>query len=140
MAHPGGNVTRLLPTENEIVGKRLELLKEIAPRGPAGGVHVDPGFVREAARLFPGRRRRARGAQHGIARDRDFADQAIDLGIALEALLLHELGKEDRGELRYRLSLRGAWLGGGDEQERAEIQRTLKAVYDLRSRAVHAGT
>ena len=23
--------------------------------GPAGGVHVDPGFVREAARLFPGR-------------------------------------------------------------------------------------
>ena len=45
----------MLPTENEIVGKRLELLKEIAPRGPAGGVHVDPGFVREAARLFPGR-------------------------------------------------------------------------------------
>jgi hypothetical protein len=66
-------------------------------------------------------------------------DRSIDLGIALEALLLQDLGKQDRGEVRFRLSLRGAWLGGKDGKERAEIQRALKAMYDLRSGAVHSG-
>jgi hypothetical protein len=72
-------------------------------------------------------------------RVRDLADTSIDLGIALEALLLHDL-EDDRGELRFRLSLRGAWLAGGDETERAEIQKILRKVYDLRSKAVHAGS
>jgi Apea-like HEPN len=61
------------------------------------------------------------------------------LGIALEALLLHELDGKERGELKFRLALRGAWLGGNDPQDRAKIQKTLKDVYDLRSRAVHKG-
>jgi hypothetical protein len=39
-------------------------------------------------------------------REWDFADRAIDLGIALESLLLHDIGLP--GELRFRLSLRGA--------------------------------
>jgi hypothetical protein len=73
------------------------------------------------------------------AHDYDFTDRSIDLGIALEALLLHDLDKQDRGELRFRLSLRGAWLGAKDERERAEIQRALRKMYDLRSRAVHSG-
>ena len=73
------------------------------------------------------------------AGDRDLADRAIDLGIALEALLLHEQNKKDRGELRYRLSLRGAWLGGVNEEERREILTSLRDVYDLRSHAVHTG-
>ena len=54
-------------------------------------------------------------------RVRDFADTSIDLGIALEALLLHNL-KDDRGELSFRMSLRGAWLAGADENERTEIK------------------
>ena len=74
------------------------------------------------------------------ARDYDFADKSIDLGIALEALLLHELDGQDRGELKFRLGLRGAWLGGNDEKERAAIQTALGKMYDLRSRAVHSGT
>jgi Apea-like HEPN len=69
----------------------------------------------------------------------DLADRSIDLGIALEALLLHEPGKQYQGELKFRLALHGAWLGGDDPQDRAEIQKTLKDVYDLRSRAVHTG-
>ena len=73
------------------------------------------------------------------SRDDDLADRSIDLGMALEALLLHELDGRDRGELRFRLSLRGAWLGGNDATERAKIQKTLKDVYDLRSSAVHTG-
>jgi hypothetical protein len=70
-------------------------------------------------------------------RGRDLVDNAIDLGIALEALLLHETNFQ--GELRFRLSLRGAWLGGGDVREREEMQKILENVYDLRSRAVHTG-
>lgn len=73
------------------------------------------------------------------SRDDDLADRSIDLGIALEALLLHELDGQYRGELKFRLALRGAWLGGNDATERAEIQRILGKVYDPRSRAVHTG-
>ena len=51
-------------------------------------------------------------------RVRDFADKAIDLGIALEALLLHDA---KGGEKSFRMSLRGAWLAGADENERVEI-------------------
>ena len=70
--------------------------------------------------------------------DREITDRVIDVGIALEALLLHEQ-QADRGELKFRLSLRGAWLKGENVLERQEIFRLLKRVYDLRSRAVHTG-
>jgi hypothetical protein len=70
-------------------------------------------------------------------REQDWADRAIDLGIALESLLLHDI--KDRGELNFRLSLRGAWLIGADSVERLEIQRSLKELYGLRSQAVHSG-
>gem|GEM_PF-6225012 len=70
----------------------------------------------------------------------DFADKAIDLGIALEALLLHDSGNPtDRGELKFRLGLRGAWLLGDNAAERKTIQKGLADLYDLRSRAVHSG-
>ena len=71
-------------------------------------------------------------------RDTLAADQAIDLGIALEGLLLHDLGKA-QGELKYRLSIRGAWLRGGGEQGRLAHFSLLKTIYDLRSAAVHSG-
>ena len=70
---------------------------------------------------------------------RDLADTAIDLGIAFEALLLHDLNNSERGELSFRLSLRGAWLLGRDEIERRDVKRVLRDIYDLRSRAVHSG-
>jgi hypothetical protein len=72
-------------------------------------------------------------------REFDLTDKSIDLGIALEALLLHDNTDKDRGELGYRLRLRGAWLGGNDPQERREIEQILRDAYDLRSRAVHLG-
>jgi hypothetical protein len=69
-------------------------------------------------------------------RGRNLVDQAIDLGIALEALLLHESGG---GELRFQLGLRGAWLGGRDADSRRELFLFLRKIYDLRSNAVHRG-
>lgn len=69
----------------------------------------------------------------------DGVDHAIDLGIALEAMLLHGIGKNDRGELRFRLSIRGATFLGGEKPERLKTLKLLKDAYDLRSMAVHSG-
>lgn len=65
-------------------------------------------------------------------------DSAIDLGIALEAILLRDIS-DDRGELTYRLRIRGArWLGA-NPGERAVISQLLGDLYRMRSTAVHTG-
>jgi hypothetical protein len=69
-------------------------------------------------------------------------DRAIDLGIALEALLMHEPStgqRSDNQELRFKIGLRGAWLGGGTPEKRQACAVTLRKLYDLRSAAVHSG-
>jgi hypothetical protein len=69
-------------------------------------------------------------------------DRAIDLGIALEALLMHESStgqRSDNQELRFKIGLRGAWLGGGTPEKRQACAITLRKLYDLRSTAVHSG-
>lgn len=67
-------------------------------------------------------------------------DKAIDLGIALEILLLHGIGGGYQGELKYRSSVRGAAFLGGDKASRTNTFDLLKDAYDLRSQAVHSGT
>ncbi len=68
-------------------------------------------------------------------------EKAIDLGITFEVVLLHEQRNlRDRGELRYRMSLRGAAFLGGTKEARGVTFRLLKRAYDLRSAAVHGGT
>lgn len=69
----------------------------------------------------------------------DMVDRAIDLGIALEVMLLHGIGAKDRGEMRYRSSIRGAMFLGGEKPDRLITFRLLKEAYDLRSAAVHTG-
>ena len=69
-------------------------------------------------------------------------DRAIDLGIALEALLMHDSGtgqRSDNQELRFKIGLRGAWLAGGTPAKRKACLNTLRKLYDLRSAAVHSG-
>lgn len=62
-------------------------------------------------------------------------NQAIDLGICLEALL----GDENTQELSYRLRLRAALLLGKTLTERQHIRRAVRDLYDLRSKVVHGG-
>jgi hypothetical protein len=64
-------------------------------------------------------------------------DKAIDLGIAVEALLLHDIGGS--GELAYRLRTRAAWLMGSSPESRRDISDLMKKLYELRSDAVHKG-
>jgi Apea-like HEPN len=82
-----------------------------------------------------------RGATERLSRSRSHvseADRAIDLGIAIEMTLLHEL-QDDRGELKYRTALRGSWLLGKTGPERRSIFNAVRAAYDARSVAVHSG-
>jgi Apea-like HEPN len=64
-------------------------------------------------------------------------DSAIDLGIALEMLLLHN--SDSKTELRFRLSLYGAAFIGGTHDVRKSNFKLLQKIYDLRSSAVHRG-
>ncbi len=62
-----------------------------------------------------------------------FADQLIDLRIALEALYLDN----NEGELRFRLASHGAWHISESTEGRKENFHTLLQVYKLASGAVH---
>jgi hypothetical protein len=64
-------------------------------------------------------------------------DAAIDLGIALEAMLAFD--RDHNAPVSYLLRLRGALLLGGNASERKQNLRALRDVYDLRSRVVHGG-
>ena len=63
----------------------------------------------------------------------------IDLRIALEAIFLKEITGEKNQEMRFRLALNGAWYLGNGLEERQTIRKTLRAVYDKASTAVHEG-
>lgn len=67
----------------------------------------------------------------------DSVDRALDLGIALESLLLaHQPSKE---QLSLQFRLRGAWLLGRDGQHRTELFDTFNKLYSYRSFAAHSG-
>ena len=64
-----------------------------------------------------------------------YSDCFVELRMALEALYLNDVS----GELKFRLASRGAWHLGCDIDERRKHYDTLRRVYDLTSKAVHAG-
>ncbi|MYJ96469.1 MAG: hypothetical protein F4053_13050 [Proteobacteria bacterium] len=65
------------------------------------------------------------------------ADKAIDLRVALEALYLKDFDRKNRGEMKFRLAVYGAWHVGSDFAERKEIRKTLADAYAMGSMAVH---
>ena len=66
-------------------------------------------------------------------------DRYIDLRIALETLYLKDFVNENSGEMRFRLSLFGAWHLGANLDERRSIRKALREAYDTASGAVHSG-
>ncbi len=70
----------------------------------------------------------------------DRQKMALDLGIALEMLLLFSENKKERPDqlsLSYRL--RGAWIAGDTLEERRSIYDTLNTIYSHRSQVAHNG-
>ena len=77
LARPGGNVTGLTRLTRELRGKRLELLKEVAPRISRVGVLVEKGMIAEAERI---------GAQARTLVFKDYETAASALKIQLQSL------------------------------------------------------
>jgi hypothetical protein len=67
-------------------------------------------------------------------------DRLVDLMIAAEALFLSDTAEaKERGEMRFRLSLRFAWFVEADSSSRQERFRHIRNAYDARSALVHGG-
>ena len=64
-------------------------------------------------------------------------DAFIDLRIALESLYLKDSVNERSQEMRFRLTVFGAWQLAENFDERRSIRKTLSAAYDMASKAVH---
>lgn len=64
-------------------------------------------------------------------------DKMLDLGIALEMLLLDD-NEKDQLSLQFRL--RGSWLIGQSSQDRIERWNLLQEIYNARSSVAHTGT
>ena len=72
-------------------------------------------------------------------RNTPLEDRLIDLRIALETLYLKDFVNERSGEMRFRLSLFGAWHLGATLEDRRDIRKTLRDAYGRASGAVHTG-
>lgn len=64
-------------------------------------------------------------------------DKVLDLGIALEMVLLNDNTSSSQLSLSFRL--RGSWWLAADESERATLYERLKILYELRSQVAHSG-
>ena len=68
-------------------------------------------------------------------------ERVIDLGIALEAILMYMPGQtEDNNEISYKLGIRASWLVGKSPSDRLSIYRKIRRLYRFRSQAVHSGS
>jgi hypothetical protein len=67
-------------------------------------------------------------------------DTALDLGIALEMVLLDDQHRDDLpGQLHVQFRLRGSWLVGQDATHRVQVFKTLGEIYKHRSQVAHTG-
>lgn len=64
-------------------------------------------------------------------------DKLLDLGIALEMVLLDDNNGADQLALTFRL--RGSWLLGSSADERHELHEQLRSLYTWRSQVAHTG-
>jgi hypothetical protein len=101
------------PLDLDAAGRILSALNE----------HRHNDRVRFAlARFDNGMRRRTPG------------DRAVEMAIALEAILIN-----DRAPAGYRLALRSAILRGGTLEARIKTRSTIQGISKIRNKAVHEG-
>lgn len=69
---------------------------------------------------------------------RSDVDRVIDLGMAAEIALMHDMSPSNT-EISNKISSRAAWLLGSEPDDRAAIFRDMRELYNARSTAVHSG-
>lgn len=119
-----------------------------APR-PQGSVTATKSNVRDAVALYETRKSLSTGPDQKFEvpiqrwirskSDQSITDKFIDLRIALESLYLKDFVGEYSQEMRFRLSMFGAWHLGTDFHERRRIRKRIRDAYDRASGAVHKG-
>jgi hypothetical protein len=67
-------------------------------------------------------------------------DKIVDLMIAAEALFLGQDRASERGELRYRLSLRAALFTPSNDWSPRQLFNLYRTAYDARSTVAHGGS
>ena len=92
---------------------------------------MEPKF--QGTRISSKRLVKSRDSSQGLV------DQFVDMRMALEALFLRDFTNEQSQEMRFRLSLFGAWFLGQDFEDRRRIRKVLREAYDKASGAVHTG-
>lgn len=70
--------------------------------------------------------------------NRSREDSAIDLGVSMEALLMHGDSKANQ-EIGFKLGLRAGWLLGANVEDRIAVKKRVGNLYAARSRAAHGG-
>ncbi len=68
---------------------------------------------------------------------RTLFDRAIDLGTALEVLLMVGEGAGQNHEINHKLRTRVAWLIGSNLEQRRDLSELAATLYSLRSKAAH---
>jgi len=94
-------------------------------------------LLRDFARLNSGLKNRARTAMQRLGQAclrRGPADRALELAIALEALLV-----ESPGEHTFKIGLRAALLTSNDLDQRRRNRAIIEAMYKIRSSLLHSG-
>ena len=66
----------------------------------------------------------------------NLVDKMIDVGIAFESLFLPS---DSVDQLAFQFRLRASWHLGKDKADREKLMDEFKAIYNLRSKAVHNG-
>lgn len=69
---------------------------------------------------------------------RSDVDRVIDLGMAAEIALMHDMSPSNT-EISHKISSRAAWLLGSEPSDRAAIFNGMRELYNARSTAVHSG-
>lgn len=118
---------------------------------PIQGSEFDVGAVPDIIALYEGLMRHNDHTQKRLLRSlyrfcqaktrASELDSCLDLGIALEMLLLSEdNGKKERpDQLTLTFRLHGAWVAGKDPEDRKELAERLSSIYSLRSQIAHSG-
>ena len=128
-----GNQAPLYPPHWRIFGSRYVLQEGDVPEIPALYRALSPELLRKHRFIKVAVQRIERSVE-----ETEPAQRLVDLVIALEALLLGDIGPAElRGELAFRLSLRGAYFLARDGMQRRKLYPEFKKAYQLRSAIVH---
>lgn len=107
------------------VGDESALLNSLLIGFLRAGANERSRMLRALSRLAQARRRS------------QIEDKVLDLGIALEMVLLDD--NKSASQLALTFALRGSWLLASDPDERRRLYDNLRELYKLRSQVAHTG-